>query len=150
MYRYWMIILGVVLCSICSSAQNKWSYIDLIEQLTDLERLAVLPDKWERCAQWSSYDRASRYDEVTDQYVNWSSNRDNLGLLNRKDDIWQLPAILTERMNHLLVPRLYMNLLRDIIAIFLFRFRNHAGLLRIESGMEAREDFIISRTQLIP
>ena len=38
------------------------TYIDLINRLTDLERLATLPDPGEKCQQWSSYDRASKYD----------------------------------------------------------------------------------------
>jgi len=46
-----------------------------LRELTDLDRLPV----WEagvRCAQFSSYDRASRYDPKTDQYLNWDANGD--------------------------------------------------------------------------
>ena len=45
------------------------TYPDLVGRLTDLARLAALPDRGETCAQWSSYDRASRYDEKTGKYV---------------------------------------------------------------------------------
>ena len=46
-------------------AQEKLSYVDLVKRLTDLERLAVLPQPGEKCVQWSSFDRRSKYDEAT-------------------------------------------------------------------------------------
>lgn len=52
------------------------SYTDLVERMTDLEQLAVLPVRGETCQQWSSYDRASRYDESADRYVAWGANGD--------------------------------------------------------------------------
>lgn len=85
MPRFWMTLFGVVCTMSCASAQTSVSYVEIVERLTDLERLAVLPDKWERGGQWSSYDRASRYDAAKGRYIDWSSNRDGLGLLNRND-----------------------------------------------------------------
>ena len=38
------------------------TYVDLVHRLTDLEFLATLPAAGEKTAQFSSYDRASRYD----------------------------------------------------------------------------------------
>ena len=45
-------IISFLLVSIASAAQE-YSYIDLVNQLTDLERLAVLPQAGEKCAQFS-------------------------------------------------------------------------------------------------
>lgn len=61
------------------------TYIDLTARLTDLQRLAVLPQPGERCAQWSSYDRASVYDEATGRYVNWDANGDSHGVLREEN-----------------------------------------------------------------
>ncbi|MCY3023208.1 MAG: DUF2961 domain-containing protein [Planctomycetota bacterium] len=60
------------------------SYPELARRLTDLERLALLPDEGEKCAQWSSYDRASKYDEKTGKYVAWDANGDGGGIIRRE------------------------------------------------------------------
>lgn len=65
---------------------ERWTYLDLARRLTDLEALAVLPPPGEKCQQWSSYDRASRYDEATGKYVNWSANSDGRGIIRREGD----------------------------------------------------------------
>lgn len=57
------------------------TYRDLIGRLTDLERLAVLPDPGESCAQWSSYDRASVWNADTGEYVKWEANGDGNGFI---------------------------------------------------------------------
>jgi len=62
------------------------TYVDLVKRLTDLERLAALPEPGERCAQWSSYDRHSRYDEVTGKYVAWDANGDGDGYIRKEGD----------------------------------------------------------------
>ncbi len=62
------------------------TYADLVRRLTDLERLALLPPPGERCAQWSSYDRASRYDAATGRYLNWDANGDGDGFIRREGD----------------------------------------------------------------
>ena len=59
---------GLIL-SAAAPAQETLTYPDLVQRLTDLEHLAVLPAKGETCKQWSSYDRASKYDEATGKYV---------------------------------------------------------------------------------
>ena len=54
--------------------------------MTDLERLSVLPVAGETCAQASSYDRASKYDEKTGKYVNWDANGDGGGIIRKEGD----------------------------------------------------------------
>src|SRR6185295_14391085 len=56
-------------------ASTKLSYEDLLSNLTDLERLPVM-EPGVRCDQASSYDRASKYDEANDKYINWDANGD--------------------------------------------------------------------------
>jgi hypothetical protein len=60
------------------------SYPDLVARLTDLEALAVLPEPGESCRQWSSYDRASRYDAKAHKYVDWDANADGGGFIRRQ------------------------------------------------------------------
>jgi len=61
------------------------TYADLVHRLTDLDRLAVLPEPGERTAQWSSYDRASRYDEKSGKYIRWNANGDGGGFIRKED-----------------------------------------------------------------
>jgi len=71
-----------------TSQQFVWAesltYVNLVERLTNLERLAVLPAAGESCAQWSSYDRRSTYDAKTDTYHNWEANGDGDGFIRRE------------------------------------------------------------------
>ena len=69
-------------------AAEKLSYVDLIDRLIDLEHLAVLPMQGERSQQWSSYDRASSYDQAAGTYVGWSANGDNFGRIRDEDGLW--------------------------------------------------------------
>ena len=66
-------------------AAEKFTYVDLVKRLTDLEQLAVLPQPGERCIQWSSYDRASRYDAAAGKYVGWDANGDGNGIIRKED-----------------------------------------------------------------
>ncbi len=59
-----------------TAGQQAQTYADLVGRMTDLAQLAVLPEPGERCAQWSSYDRASRYDEASGKYIAWGANND--------------------------------------------------------------------------
>ncbi len=61
------------------------TYPDLIRRVTDLEQLAVLPVKGETCAQWSSYDRKSKFDEATGKYVDWFANGDGKGFIREEN-----------------------------------------------------------------
>ena len=69
-----------------ASAQQKFTYVDLIERLTDLEHLATLPEPGERTEQWSSYDRASKFNEATGKYVAWDANGDGDGIIRKEGD----------------------------------------------------------------
>ncbi len=95
MKKYWMIVA----CSFCwcallisllctrpayAAGGEKLTYIDLINRLTDLEQLAVLPAPGEKCQQWSSYDRASKYDKASGKYVNWFANGDGNGIIRKE------------------------------------------------------------------
>jgi len=70
-----------------ASAQEKLTYVDLVKRLTDLERLSVLPAPGDTCSQWSSYDRASKYDEATGKYVRWDANGDGGGIIRKEGDL---------------------------------------------------------------
>ena len=80
-------LLALVLCVACAScswAGERLSYEDLIGRLTDLEALAVLPAPGEKCQQWSSYERESRYDAKNGEYLAWSANADGNGIIRRE------------------------------------------------------------------
>jgi len=93
MKKYWMIVafygctlLIPALCTqpACAASGEKLTYIDLINRLTDLEQLATLPAPGEKCQQWSSYDRASKYDKASGKYVNWFANGDGTGIIRKE------------------------------------------------------------------
>lgn len=62
------------------------SCVDLVGSLTNLERLAQLPSAGERCAEWTSRDRASAFNSTSGQYVNWNANNDDSGNLGTQPD----------------------------------------------------------------
>ena len=62
------------------------TYADLVQHLTDMEHLAVLPPVGEKTALASSYDRASQYDATNDKYINWSANADDHGVVREEGD----------------------------------------------------------------
>ena len=80
------IILTALVCSCGYAAEQTFTYADLVQRLTDLQYLATLPAPGEFCAQWSSYDRHSRYDAVNDKYVAWDANGDGDGIIRREGD----------------------------------------------------------------
>ena len=59
----------------------KISYRDLVERIDDLNQLTTLPLPGEKSGTFSSYDRASRYDRLTDTYLDWGANQDSDGFL---------------------------------------------------------------------
>jgi len=73
-------------CLSQAAAGEKLTYVDLVHRLTDLDRLAVLPEPLEQSDQWSSYDRASRYDDQTGKYVRWDANGDGTGHIRVEGD----------------------------------------------------------------
>lgn len=84
-----MVLVAVVVIALLSALPCQavqYSYVDLVNRLTDLESLATLPLQGETCKQWSSYDRASRYDESTGKYVGWDANGDGSGFIRKEGD----------------------------------------------------------------
>jgi hypothetical protein len=69
-----------------TGGQQKLTYVDLVQRLTNLEYLATIPALGDACAQWSSYDRASRYDEATGKYIRWDANGDGGGVIRKEGD----------------------------------------------------------------
>ena len=86
MRRFWFVTLLVLIACSAAGAAQTYSYVDLVNRLTDLEALAVLPQSGETCAQWSSYDRASYYDEKAGKYVGWDANGDGGGVIRAEGD----------------------------------------------------------------
>jgi hypothetical protein len=68
-------------------AQSSLTYPELVRRLIDLESLAVLPVAGDRCAQWSSWDRASQYDSQTGKYVHWDANGDGDGIIRKEGEL---------------------------------------------------------------
>lgn len=85
-----MMLAGLGNCPARATAQDAFTYADLVKRETDLEHLAVLPVKGETCAQWSSYDRASKYDEKTGKYVRWDANGDGTGFIRKEGNLFVL------------------------------------------------------------
>ena len=82
-----LVLLAVAILVLCagSPAAENLSYEDLVNRLMDLEQLATLPEKGSKCAQWSSYDRRSKYDAENDKYVAWDANGDNDGCIRKEN-----------------------------------------------------------------
>jgi len=79
-------VLAALVAASSAAAAEDLSYVDLVKRLTDLERLAVLPPEGDTCAQWSSYDRRSRYDADAGTYVAWAANGDGTGCIRTEGD----------------------------------------------------------------
>ncbi len=84
--RLFSFLAAVTLCGSLVGAEQRLSYVELVKRLTDLEYLATLPIPGEQCAQWSSYDRKSRYDETSGKYVGWEANGDGGGIIRKEGD----------------------------------------------------------------
>ncbi len=78
-------VIGLA-CAQTAGAADNLTYVDLVKRLTALDQLAVLPAEGDTCAQWSSYDRGSKYDEAAGKYVGWSANGDGNGCIRRQGD----------------------------------------------------------------
>ena len=85
---FWILGFGSAFPTV--AAEQKLTYVELVHRLTDLEYLATIPAKGERCAQWSSYDRASRYDGATGKYVHWDANGDGGGVIRKEGESFVL------------------------------------------------------------
>ena len=85
MKRATLMAFSALALAATAGAQPRLTYIDLVKRLTDLEYLATLPAPGETTAQWSSYDRASKYDEKSGKYVRWDANGDGDGIIRKED-----------------------------------------------------------------
>jgi hypothetical protein len=84
-----LVLLAAITAAVAphvAAAQTRLSYADLVKRLIDLEYPATLPADGEKCAQWSSFDRASKYDEATGKYVNWAANNDGPMFIRQDGD----------------------------------------------------------------
>ena len=79
-------LMAFAACVALGVAEQTLIYVDLIKRLTDLQYLATLPAPGDQCAQWSSYDRASRYDSASGKYLNWDANGDGDGIIRKEGD----------------------------------------------------------------
>ena len=86
-HRLAALMLTLICVTASAWAGQQFTYLDLIKRLTDLESLAVLPQPGEKCQQWSSYDRASKYDEAAGKYVKWDANGDGSGIIRKEGDL---------------------------------------------------------------
>lgn len=83
----WFSLLGALALVSSSLAESQHlSYTDLVQRITDLTYLATLPQAEDKCAQWSSYDRKSRYDSATGKYIDWDANGDGNGMIRREGE----------------------------------------------------------------
>lgn len=88
MKKSWLLLLCICVgFAVNASAGQKFTYIDLINKLTDLESLSVLPSPGEKCMQFSSYDRKSKYDEKNKRYVGWNANADHKGMVREENGL---------------------------------------------------------------
>ena len=69
-----------------ADAAETLTYPDLVGRMTDLKHPASLPPVGETCQQWSSWDRASKYDAETGKYVRWDANGDGTGIIRKEGD----------------------------------------------------------------
>ncbi len=74
--RFSRLLLPTAFLAIATAAgAADLDYAFFLRALVDLDRLTQI-DEGVTCKQFSSYDRASRYDEKTDKYINWDANGD--------------------------------------------------------------------------
>lgn len=85
-----LLLSSLFITATCALGQTTLTYPDMVNRLTDLEHIATLPPPGETTAQWSSYDRRSRYDEASGNYVGWDANGDNDGHLRKEGDQYVL------------------------------------------------------------
>ena len=85
MKKLCVLVLATLAVGPLWAAEQELSYVDLVKRLTDLEYLATIPAPGDQCAQWSSYDRQSRYDADSGKYVGWDANGDGDGIIRKED-----------------------------------------------------------------
>ena len=78
---------GLALAAAGATAGETFTYTDLVKRLTDLEAPAVLPVAGEKCQQWASWDRGSKYDEKSGKYIGWDANGDGGGIIRKEGNL---------------------------------------------------------------
>ncbi len=79
-----IILFFILISSAAMMAQDTLSYVELVQRLYDLEYLANPPQKGEQAGNFSSYDRRSRYDTISQTYVQWNANSDGSGFIRKE------------------------------------------------------------------
>jgi hypothetical protein len=77
MKKIFLIGLLISYCTV-TAQENKITYNEVVEKLIDLKTLATIPEPGEKSAMWSSYDRESKIDPETGEFINWAANDDGL------------------------------------------------------------------------
>lgn len=75
-FRFTIILMSLVVLFGCDD--KSLSYSEVVHRMTDMKRLALLPELGESSGMFSSYDRKSEFNEETNQFINWSANNDGL------------------------------------------------------------------------
>jgi len=70
-----LLLAGAVLFIGAAAGAGELDYAFFLRALIDLDRLTQI-EPGVTCKQFSSYDRATRYDEKTDKQINWGANGD--------------------------------------------------------------------------
>jgi hypothetical protein len=78
------LFLAAILCGL--SFAKEISYADIVDQLTNLQNLALLPADGQKCALWSSYNQVSKYDANTNAYIEWHRNGDGSGIIRMEGE----------------------------------------------------------------
>ena len=76
----------IIVCAEGKDTQLCVSYENIVSKIYDLQALAELPEKGEKGALFSSYDRKSKYDHKSDSYVNWFANADWAGVVRQEGE----------------------------------------------------------------
>lgn len=85
-----MIIRKCLLSLVCfyglqpAFSQDSLSYPDLLKRMYDMKQLATPPSVHEKAGNFSSYDRRSVYDSVTNSYIAWAANGDGSGYIRKE------------------------------------------------------------------
>jgi len=87
MKRFIVLFVPLLACAVLK-ASEEYTYVDLLNELVNLEQLAVLPREGRTSQHFSSYARRSRYDEATGRYLDWGANRDWTGYVREEGDTW--------------------------------------------------------------
>ena len=82
--KYLPLIMVWSMTQLCTYAEEI-TYPDLVYRLVDMEQLSLLPQRGERNAMWSSWDRASVYDEKAGKYMNWGKNGDGRNVIREEN-----------------------------------------------------------------